>query len=119
MVALFTQSYPAVLFYSVGATDDRTSRKLECAMTPPVRDDSARKTFDEHSARMKSNQRGVFELFHPAKIWKIPESATTVSTIGKSPVSPEITSLTRTSELVANVAVVKRKNARGGLASVS
>ena len=43
-VALFTQSYPAVLevtLYSVGATDDWTSCELECAKTPPVRDDSA------------------------------------------------------------------------------
>ena len=82
-----------------------------------VRDDPAsarwlrQEPFDERSARMKANLREFFELFHPAKIRKIPES-----TIGNSPVSPGISSLTRTSELVANVAVAKHINAQGGIA---
>ena len=55
---MFRQPYPALtnggvvyavvpgrtwrqLFYSVGPTDDWSSIELECATTPPVRDDAA------------------------------------------------------------------------------
>ena len=82
-----------------------------------VRDDSTKSHLMSAQLGWNHTSEEFLNLFIPRKSGKFrnrPQSSQPQAK--KTPVSPGISSLTRTSELVANVAVAKRKNPRSGFA---